>query len=86
MVWQDLADQVKAAEDAAAAELSSVREQLSGATGEASEAGQEVARLRDELQGLRAEAAEATSGHELELRDKEETLAEAQAQVRLTHS
>lgn len=74
---------MKAAEDTAAAELNSLREQLSHATGEASEAGQELARLRGQVEGLRAEATEAESKHEVELRDKGDKLVEAQAQVRV---
>lgn len=84
MFWQDLANKLETAEDAAKSERCSLREQLSEATGAAAEAGQELARLRDELEGVRAEAAEAAeakSKHEVELRDGEERLAEAQAQV-----
>ena len=48
----------------------------------AAEASEELARLKDEAQGLRNEAAEAESKHESELRDTEDMLVEAQAQVR----
>ena len=69
----------------ATAEIAALSEQLQAATtaaAEASEASEELARLKDEAQGLRNEAAEAESKHESELRDKEDMLVEAQAQVR----
>lgn len=81
---QDLKD----AEDKASSALASFKEQLaevsaaqSAADNAAAEAGGEVTRLREEGESLRAEASGAQEKRAEEMRDAEEKLTEAQAQV-----